>query len=179
MSVAIVLAFAICLLPLSIFRIVIKYVQIVPSCGWHRFLLASYLLALSNSAVNPCICFVFSGNYRQGLKNLVSCFSTEVRANQVPCNQVEPATTIELRFFSRTSWGRRIGWRRRRWRRRRKKEEEEAEFYGKLSFEFPCIAYRVLLLQERETFVFFKSNRFEDVCRGRSARNIFLSLRVN
>ena len=103
MSVAIVLAFAICLLPLSIFRIVVKYVQIVPSCGWHRFLLTSYLLALSNSAVNPCICFVFSGNYRQGLKNLVSCFSTEVRANQVPCNQVEPATTIELRFFSRTS----------------------------------------------------------------------------
>ena len=64
-------------------------------------------------------------------------------------------------------------------KKKKKKEEKEAEFYGKLSFEFPCIAYRVLLLQKRETFAFFKSNRFEDVCRGRSARNIFLSLRVN
>ena len=46
-------------------------------------------------------------------------------------------------------------------KKKKEEEEEEAEFYGKLSFEFPCIAYRVLLLQKRETFAFLRSNRFE------------------
>lgn len=89
MSIAIVLAFAICLLPLSIFKIVVNYVPIVRSCGWDHFELTCYVLANSNCAVNPCICFIFSRNYCQGLKSLLSCFSAEQRANQVQINRAE------------------------------------------------------------------------------------------
>ena len=66
MSIAIVLVFAICWLPLT------NKTMISP-CGFQYFLLISYYLARSNCAVNPCICFIFSGNYRQGLKNLLTC----------------------------------------------------------------------------------------------------------
>ncbi|XP_022800490.1 neuropeptide FF receptor 1-like [Stylophora pistillata] len=36
-----------------------------------------FFLAYSYCTVNPCICFIFSGNFRQGLKNLLSCSSTD------------------------------------------------------------------------------------------------------
>jgi len=35
-----------------------------------------YFIAYSNCAINPCICFVFSRNYRQGLKRLLKCYNT-------------------------------------------------------------------------------------------------------
>ena len=46
------------------------------SCGMQYFGTIAFLLARSYCAVNPCICFIFSGNYRQGLKNLFGCFPT-------------------------------------------------------------------------------------------------------
>ena len=76
MSIAIVLVFAICWLPLST-NLFLFYFQtnstIISSCGFQYFGSISFFLAFSNCAVNPCICFIFSGNYRQGLKNLLSC----------------------------------------------------------------------------------------------------------
>ena len=79
MSVAIVLVFAVCWLPLSICALLSLYssnIAIWSSCGMRYFVTIALLLAHSYCAVNPCICFIFSGNYRQGLKNLFGCFPT-------------------------------------------------------------------------------------------------------
>ena len=42
-----------------------------PSCGIVHYWLVGQIIASANCAINPCICFFFSGNYRQGLKNLL------------------------------------------------------------------------------------------------------------
>ncbi|XP_058965134.2 RYamide receptor-like [Pocillopora verrucosa] len=79
MSVAIVLVFAVCWLPFSIGLLLFFYssnIAIWSSCGMQYFGTIALLLARSYCAVNPCICFIFSGNYRQGLKNLIGCFPT-------------------------------------------------------------------------------------------------------
>ena len=101
MSIAIVLGFAICLLPISIVSFVLSYARISASCRFAIFILSAHILAHSNCAINPCICFIFSGNYRQGLKNLLSRFCAEPRANQVAVNhrQVEPSN-VPLTYFS-------------------------------------------------------------------------------
>ena len=78
MSVAIVLVFAVCW-PLSIYTLLFLYsskMAMWSSCGMQYFRTIAFLLAHSYCAVNPCICFIFSGNYRQGLKNLIGCFPT-------------------------------------------------------------------------------------------------------
>ena len=77
MSVAIVLVFAVCWLPFSINALLFLYssnMAIWSSCGMQYFGTIAFLLMCSYCAVNPCICFIFSGNYRQGLKNLFGCF---------------------------------------------------------------------------------------------------------
>ena len=102
MSIAIVLGFAICLMPLSIFRIVAKYVWIPRSCVFDTFELIAYSLAYLNCAINPYVCFIFSGNYRQGLKNLLSCFFAKPRNNLGQPNQIEPSP-VQLTYFSSTS----------------------------------------------------------------------------
>ena len=79
MSVAIVLVFAVCWLPFSIYTLLSLYssnMAMRSSCGMQYFGTIAFLLACSYCAVNPCICFIFSGNYRQGLKNLIGCFPT-------------------------------------------------------------------------------------------------------
>ena len=79
MSVAIVLVFAVCWLPLSIYALLLHYssnMAMRSSCGMEYFKIIAFLMARSYCAVNPCICFIFSGNYRQGLKNLFGCFPT-------------------------------------------------------------------------------------------------------
>ena len=76
MSIAIVLVFAVCWLPFSTNLFLLYFPTdsiIISSCGLQYFWSISFFLAFSNCAVNPCICFIFSGNYRQGLKNLLSC----------------------------------------------------------------------------------------------------------
>ena len=40
------------------------------NCGFLLYVYITYFMAYSNCAINPCICFMFSGNYRQGLKRL-------------------------------------------------------------------------------------------------------------
>ena len=78
MSIAIVLAFAVCSLPWSIYWLLTLFSSdnaIISSCGFEYFASIAFFLSHSNCAINPCICFIFSGNYRQGLKNLLSCYS--------------------------------------------------------------------------------------------------------
>ena len=73
MSIAIVLVFAVSFLPLSIVWSVYLFSSdstLTSSCGFQYSGFVSYVLFVANCAINPWICFIFSGNYRQGLKNL-------------------------------------------------------------------------------------------------------------
>ena len=83
MSVAIVFVFAVCWLPFSIVVILFLFSSdsaMMSSCALQYSEHIAFFLARSYCAVNPCICFIFSGNYRQGLKNLLGCFSTNQAA---------------------------------------------------------------------------------------------------
>ncbi|XP_078351189.1 neuropeptide SIFamide receptor-like [Oculina patagonica] len=74
MAMGIVLGFAVCWLPRSIGLILFLFVSDIRSCGFLYFGLVAYFMARANCAINPCICFIFSGNYRKALRNLLKCF---------------------------------------------------------------------------------------------------------
>ena len=73
MAIAIVLGFAVCWLPFNML-ILFFFVLKMQSCGFQYFRIVSLFMAYANCAINPCICFIFSANYRQALKNLLRCF---------------------------------------------------------------------------------------------------------
>ena len=86
MSIAIVVTFIVCWLPATIWWFFVLYPPdsiMTASCGFQYFRVIAFCVAHSNSAINPCISFIFSGNYRQGLKNLSRCCLVCTRANQV------------------------------------------------------------------------------------------------
>ena len=86
MSIAIVVTFIVCWLPATIWWFFVLYPPdstMTASCGFQYFRVIAFCVAHSNSAINPCISFIFSGNYRQGLKNLSRCCLVCIRANQV------------------------------------------------------------------------------------------------
>ena len=73
MSIAIVLVFAVSFLPLSIFWSVFLFSSnstLTSSCGFQYLEFVVIILFNANCAINPWICCIFSGNYRQGLKTL-------------------------------------------------------------------------------------------------------------
>ena len=77
LSVAVVVGFALCWLPLSIkwFMLFNSDRTITSSCGFYYFWSVSLFLAKSNCAINPWICICFDGHYSRGLKNILSCSS--------------------------------------------------------------------------------------------------------
>ena len=82
MGLTIVLAFTLCWLPFDVSWLLLHSdTPIIFSCGFRHFNAIAWFLAHANCAINPCICFLFSGNYRQGLKNIIRCFYSEHRAN--------------------------------------------------------------------------------------------------
>ena len=70
MAIAIVLGFAVCLLPFSITWFLWFSASDKWSCGFQYFAAFAFFMGRINCAVNPCICFIFSRNYRIGLKTL-------------------------------------------------------------------------------------------------------------
>ena len=70
MAIAIVIGFAVCLVPYIIAWFLWIFVFDIWSCGFQQFFYFSLFMTRINCAINPCICFFFSGNYRIGLKNL-------------------------------------------------------------------------------------------------------------
>ncbi|XP_029198448.2 RYamide receptor-like [Acropora millepora] len=72
MAVAIVLTFILCQLPGSIIVVLFLHKANSLNCA---FLAYSSIVILATlfvySAVNPCICLVFSGNYREGLRKVL------------------------------------------------------------------------------------------------------------
>ena len=87
MSIAIVFTFAICWLPFTSSEIGYFFLAdraLISSCGYNIFRLVAFVLAVSYCAINPCICFIFNGNYRQGLKKLLSGSFVDNRVDPVP-----------------------------------------------------------------------------------------------
>lgn len=76
--IAIVLSFAVCWMPFTIFTLLGK----VP-CGTIYYVVIARILASANCAINPCICLIFSRNYRRGLKSLLNCCVSLQTSNQV------------------------------------------------------------------------------------------------
>ena len=72
MAVAIVLSFAVCWLPFAIFWWIFFFTDTImwPNCGVPYYLYLLNFMSLANGAINPCICVIFSRNYRNGLKAL-------------------------------------------------------------------------------------------------------------
>jgi len=70
MAIAIVLGFALCGLPYLISSFLFVFVSDIWSCRFQYFASFAYFMVHVNCAMNPCICFIFSRNYRIGLQTL-------------------------------------------------------------------------------------------------------------
>ena len=87
MVLAIVMGFALCWAPFNIFAFLNFFVwhkPPKPSCSIQHFAFFARFMAYANCAINPCICFIFSGNYREGLKSLFGCCSPKCDINSPP-----------------------------------------------------------------------------------------------
>ncbi|XP_078364507.1 QRFP-like peptide receptor [Oculina patagonica] len=74
MAIAIVVGFAVCWLPLSMSWMLDFFVSNIWShCSFEYYSLVANFMFYANCAINPCICFLFSENYRQGLRHLIRC----------------------------------------------------------------------------------------------------------
>ena len=68
MAIAIVLGFAVCLLPFGIGSSLAPFAPEIWPCDFKYFYFFGIFMVRANCALNPCICFFFSRNYREGLK---------------------------------------------------------------------------------------------------------------
>ena len=73
MAIAIVLGFAVCSMPYVMFMLLLFFASdfMKWSCGFQYFIIVAFFMARANCAINPCICFIFSSNYRRKLKTLL------------------------------------------------------------------------------------------------------------
>lgn len=79
MAIAIVLGFAISWVPYSIVALLTLFPGDNTSrlnsrldCGFVPFGFITRILSRANCAISPCICFIFGGNFRQGLRSLLN-----------------------------------------------------------------------------------------------------------
>ena len=72
MSIAIVLVFVSCWLPFYTNLFVIEYSS-VQSCAFLLYFDVAVVMTVAYCVINPITCFIFSTNYRQGLKRLMNC----------------------------------------------------------------------------------------------------------
>ena len=70
MAIAIVLGFAVCWLPLVIANLFYVFAWDIRPCSFQYFRYVAFFMAWAYCAINPCICFIFSEHYREGLKTL-------------------------------------------------------------------------------------------------------------
>ena len=75
MSIAIVTVFVLCWLPYNTNHLIIEYQDRSAhfSCSFQIYFAVTYFTAHAYCAINPIICFMFSSNYRQGVKRLMKC----------------------------------------------------------------------------------------------------------
>ena len=81
MAVAIVFTFILCQLPSSIVSMLILHRANSLPCTFLIYSHVPVFTLFAYSAVNPCICLAFSGNYREGLKKVLKCFSSPKQFN--------------------------------------------------------------------------------------------------
>ena len=72
LSITIVTVFGLCWLPYTTNFFIIQTGSIHFSCGFRLYFDVTLCMTSSYCAINPLICFIFSGNYRQGLKRLIN-----------------------------------------------------------------------------------------------------------
>ena len=72
MAIAIVLGFAVCWLPVAIFRFIYLSTHTIQlrNCGIPNVLYVVNFMGLINAAINPCICSILRRNYRNKLEAL-------------------------------------------------------------------------------------------------------------
>ena len=73
MAIAIVLGFVLCWIPYSIGVLLLYFARDALPCGFFIFRNITRFMTALNCAINPCICFIFSTNYRSALKRLLNC----------------------------------------------------------------------------------------------------------
>ena len=72
MAIATVLRFAVCFVPFNVMYLLVFFgSDITMSCEFQYFASFAFLMLSANCAINPCICFIFSSKYREGLKTLL------------------------------------------------------------------------------------------------------------
>ena len=74
MAIAIVLGFVLFWIPYSISRLLIDFAWDSFPCAFYIFWNITLFMAVSNCAINPCVCIIFSSNYRNALERLLRCF---------------------------------------------------------------------------------------------------------
>ena len=75
MAIAIVLGLVLCWVPYSISILLVYFERDSLSCGFFLYGTITWFMSVSNCAINPYLCFIFSSNYRNALKRLLGCFS--------------------------------------------------------------------------------------------------------
>ena len=80
MSIAIVIVFVLCWLPFNTSHFIMRYQERSAhfSCSFWIYLDVTNFMTQTYCAINPIICFVFSSNYRKGLKRLIKCSFVQV-----------------------------------------------------------------------------------------------------
>ena len=87
---AIMIAFAICILPMFIYGILFYFVwKWKMPCNMEQFGFAAHFVLFSNAALTPVINFVFNGRYRKGLKDVLNTLNLCHRDVGVNLNQEE------------------------------------------------------------------------------------------
>lgn len=100
-AVAILLGFALCWAPFNVLGFLIFFVwgtkNEPKSCALQTFRSFAYFMAYANSAINPCICFFFSENYRRALKNIFTCCPENLNCS---CRDVKRNQTWNVQDIS-------------------------------------------------------------------------------
>ena len=74
MAIAIVSEFVLCWIPWSFANLLLHIARDSLPCGVSIYWCITHFMGVSNCAINPCVCFIFSSNYRGALKRLLKCF---------------------------------------------------------------------------------------------------------
>ena len=79
MAIAVVSGFVLCWVPWSINNLLSSFARDSLPCGFFVYKTITWFMAVSNCAINPCICFIFSLNYRNALRRFLRCCSGAIQ----------------------------------------------------------------------------------------------------
>lgn len=101
MVVTVVIVFAICWLPLNVMVYLFIFLwNPRPPCGLHLVNFCVLFLAYSNSSISPGLYFIFSQNFRQGLRNV---FMRGTKTNKTLMTRKAEDPSHSLRGMTRTN----------------------------------------------------------------------------